>query len=422
MAAFVGILGSGSREHALAWRMKQEQPDAVLSFYPGNDFLSNLGLCFDTFDDLVKYGESVGPERVLICGSEAYAGFGDDLEGWSFWGPSAEAAQLEHSKMFAKEWMQSYGIPTAQPIGVVRSKEELLTLCDEHSFPFVLKYDGLAAGKGVSIIHSRPEADAFYDQVDKNLGPDFTGAFLVETVLSGVERSLFLQLNDDGDILPVAFSMDFKGKVAGGINTGGMGAFTPASIPKQSQAVWDSFLNDVLIPRLKIGLKEAGLWYRGILYVGLMFTDRGPQVLEFNVRFGDPEAQTILPALKNKLWDVVRHDESMAIDSTQTYGAIVCATTDYGEADTKEHGLIPLPWFSECPYLCFWGNLFKREDNRYQIKKGRVATLVYHFPSDAANEVIEAVEKELLSWVDANGWPHLHRRDDLGNIYLDERD
>jgi phosphoribosylamine---glycine ligase len=279
------VVGSGGREHALAWKIAASDALEELHAAPGNpgiaalarchpirmdDVEGLLGLCRQYAIDVVV----VGPEAPLV------AGIADHLRaaGISVFGPSAGAARIEGSKSFAKEIMRAAGVPTA-------------TALDEARAPCVVKADGLAGGKGVFVCRAQDEADRAVEQA-RALG----GEVVVEELLEGEEVSLFA-LSDGADALPLAPAQDFKrlGDGDEGPNTGGMGSYSP--VPFLAPDEIDELIDLVHRPVLA-ELAERGTPFVGLLYAGLMLTDDGPRVLEFNCRFGDPETQAILPRLE----------------------------------------------------------------------------------------------------------------------------
>jgi phosphoribosylamine--glycine ligase len=279
------VVGSGGREHALAWKLAQSDGLAELHAAPGNpgiaalarchpirmdDVEGLLGLCREHELDLVV----IGPEAPLV------AGVADHLRraGVTVFGPGAEAARIEGSKSFAKEVMNAAGVPTAAELAEVRA-------------PCVVKADGLAAGKGVFVCRTQAEADAAWKQA-RALGD----SVLVEELLEGEEVSLFA-LTDGIEAIPLAPAQDFKRLLDDdeGPNTGGMGSYSPTPFLRPDEI--DELVETVHRPVLA-ELAARGTPFIGLLYAGLMLTGYGPRVLEFNCRFGDPETQAILPRLE----------------------------------------------------------------------------------------------------------------------------
>lgn len=298
------VIGSGGREHAIAWRLLNDGSATEVYVAPGNggiddrfridlpvsDFKGIAGVCRTKKIDAVI----VGPEAPL---SE---GIIDFLEGEKIhaFGPTKKAAMLEGSKLFAKMIMEKYGVPTAGHRDFTGKRGVLDFVRTSSSFPMVIKLDGLAAGKGVGIPENREEAVRF---IEENVGEE-TRVF-VEDFIEGEEASV-LGISDGDSILPFVAAQDHKRIFDGdrGPNTGGMGAYAPA--PVMTTERLSRVHSEVLLPTIN-GMKKEGSPFKGILYAGLIVRGDEIKVLEFNVRFGDPEAQVILPLLKGRLGDII---------------------------------------------------------------------------------------------------------------------
>ncbi len=299
------VIGSGGREHALAWKMKQSDKVERVFVAPGNPLWSGLeSVSIDILDfpgliDFCKNNEvgltMVGPEIPLCEGIvDAFR-----AEGLKVFGPDKNAAQLEGSKAYAKEFMFRHGIPTAES-ETFTNAEDALAYAVEKGAPLVVKADGLAAGKGVIVAMSQ-------DELEEGIKSCFTGAFgsagervVLEEFLDGEEASI-LAFIDGKVIKSLASSQDHKRRFEGdkGPNTGGMGAYSPA--PVVTDALMNTIEERVLEPFLK-GCQKDGLDFRGIVFIGIMVDkENNPKVLEFNVRFGDPETEAVLPRLDSDL-------------------------------------------------------------------------------------------------------------------------
>ena len=293
------LIGGGGREHALGWALQRDHPEVTLLVAPGNPGLERLGRALPiAVTDVPALAEAARREQVdlVVAGPEAplVAGLADRLEGHGIpcFGPGAAAAALEGSKVFAKEVLRACGAPTA-PSLVVESESGIGPALERFGDRVVVKADGLAAGKGVLVASSREEADLFARRALSGASVGDAGKRLVfEERLSGDEVSLFYWTNgQDVALLPAA--RDYKRLADGdrGPNTGGMGATAPHPVPPGlERTVTESVVRPVLDY-----LAARGAQYRGVLYCGIMRTARGPMVLEFNCRFGDPEAQALLP-------------------------------------------------------------------------------------------------------------------------------
>ena len=299
------LIGSGGREHALAWSISGSALTESLVIAPGSDAMAALGRCAnvaaDDLDGLLALAEAERPDLVVV-GPEAplVAGLVDRLEaaGIPAFGPSAAAAQLEGSKAFAREACARFGIhqpgfTVCNDIGSARAAIAAT------GGACVVKADGLAAGKGVVVADTAAEAEeAAAEMLDGRFG-DAGATLLVEERITGPEASLFA-LVDGADVLFMGSAQDHKRAYDGdkGPNTGGMGAVSPS--PRLTDALQQQVMDEIVRP-LARGMADEGTPYRGILYVGLMLTGDGPQVIEFNCRLGDPEAQVILPRLRSDL-------------------------------------------------------------------------------------------------------------------------
>ncbi len=302
MSQNVLVIGSGAREHAMVWKLAQGSRIGTLFCAPGNpgaaEVAQNLDIGVNDFEGIWSAIESnnidltiVGPEDPLA------AGIADVLQerGHPVFGPSKAAARIESSKNWAKEIMLARNVPTGKALRCDTLEAALNHIYDAQ-FPLVLKADGLAAGKGVVICHERAEAEAAARSMmqEKTLG-SAGSTVLIEEFLSGMEVSL-LAVTDGQRVLPLLPACDYKPLKTGdrGPNTGGMGAYTP---PAVADNAWvNTILNDVIGPVLA-EMNDRGISYRGVLYAGVILTENGPKVLEFNCRFGDPETQVILPML-----------------------------------------------------------------------------------------------------------------------------
>jgi len=300
------VIGSGGREHTLAWKLKQSSGVDRIFCAPGNagtaQLAENVAISVSDLPALVRFAKEnrvgltvVGPDDPLAAGVV-------DLflaEGLRIFGPSKAAARIESSKIFAKELMRKEGIPTARA-GTFDRSDDAIRFCDELRFPIVIKADGLALGKGVVIA---PDAESARSTIDEMMNQDRFGEagrrVVVEEFLRGTECSLHA-LVDGKNYRLLESARDHKRALEGdvGPNTGGMGAFSPAN--NWSSKLQSQFEEEIIRPVLG-GLLVEGITFRGLLYPGLMITENGARVLEFNCRFGDPETQAILPRMKSDL-------------------------------------------------------------------------------------------------------------------------
>jgi phosphoribosylamine--glycine ligase len=304
------VVGGGGREHTLAWKLSRAVGVDELYAAPGNPGMAGIATCVpiaaDATVELAEFASSlridltiVGPELPLVLGiADEFA-----RRGLVLVGPSRAAAEIEGSKVFAKEFCQRHGIPTALS-RVVRNREEAGAAVKEFKVPIVFKADGLAAGKGVRVCRSKSEVEeamALYFE-ERTFGAAGEKV-LVEECLEGHEVS-FMVLTDGTSVVPLAAARDYKRLGDGdvGPNTGGMGSVSPVPMEPGLAA---SILRMIVHPTVA-GLAAEGRPYRGVLYAGVMVTNDGPQLLEFNCRFGDPETQVVIPRLEDDLLPLLR--------------------------------------------------------------------------------------------------------------------
>ena len=306
----VCVIGNGGREHALAWRLSISPSVTKVYAIPGSAAMSDcaelVGIDWQQSDHLISFLKDnqvdlvvVGPEAPLV------AGLADVLNkaGIPVFGPSKAAAQLEGSKVFAKDLMKKYNIPTAD-YGVFYNVDEAKEFIGQTGAPIVVKADGLAAGKGVVVAMTVDEANAAVeDMLSGNRFGDAGSTVVIEEFMEGEEASL-LAFVDGKTVVPMIASQDHKRIFDGdkGPNTGGMGTYAPA--PVLTDALLDEAVKTILEPMVAAMVKE-GMPYVGCLYAGLMITPQGPKVVEFNARFGDPETQVVLPLLDSDLGQIM---------------------------------------------------------------------------------------------------------------------
>ncbi len=312
------IVGSGGREHALAWRLSTDGSSDEVYVTPGNGGIKEklrVGISADDFEGIAGFVKEKNIDMVIV-GPEAplSAGIADYLEERNIqvFGPSKKAARLESSKLFAKQIMNKYNIPTCNHKEFA-NKEELLKYIDTvDNYPIVIKLDGLAAGKGVGIPEHRDEALKFISKMVKENDKVF-----VEDHLVGEEASI-LGICDGNNVKMLVPSQDHKRIFDGdkGPNTGGMGAYAPA--PVMTDERLDFVYKKIMKPAVD-GMKKEGIPFKGVLYAGLMITDDGISVLEFNVRFGDPEIQAVLPLLEGRLGDIIEAAVKGSLDKIDIF-------------------------------------------------------------------------------------------------------
>ncbi|MDD4955740.1 MAG: phosphoribosylamine--glycine ligase [Candidatus Omnitrophica bacterium] len=300
------VIGSGGREHALVWKIAQSRLVDKIFAIPGNGGISEIAECLEIktieTERILSFARKekiditvVGPEAPLVLGIV------DDFtnHGLKIFGPTASCARLEESKVFAKTFMAKYSVPTAE-FKVFDNPSEAKNYIEQINAPCVVKADGLAAGKGVIVAQTIEEAkQAVVSMMEEKVFGDAGKKIIIEECLEGQEASILI-FTDSKEVVPLASSQDHKRLLDGdrGPNTGGMGAYSPA--PVVTEAVFKEILEKI-INKTIAGLNQEGMEYRGVLYAGIMLTKNGPKVLEFNVRFGDPETQAIIPRVASDL-------------------------------------------------------------------------------------------------------------------------
>ena len=313
------VVGSGGREHALAWKIRQSPLVDKIFCAPGNGGISQVAECVDIkADDIAGLTAFASRNRIdlTVVGPEAplSGGITDKFcaNGLRVFGPSKDAARLESSKVFMKELAKKYGIPTAK-FEVFTDSAAAKKYISGLKGRFVVKADGLAAGKGVVVCSSKEEGvEAVGAMMERKIFKDAGKKVIIEECLEGEEASIII-VTDGKDAVPLASAQDHKRILDGdkGPNTGGMGAYSPA--PVVSEEMMKAVMKDIIRPAID-GLSKEGIKYTGALYAGLMIDGSGPKLLEFNCRFGDPETQAILPRLKSDFVELIEASVDDEID------------------------------------------------------------------------------------------------------------
>lgn len=399
------VIGGGGREHTLVWKLSQSKKVEKIYCAPGNGGIQQIAECVpiqDTdIDALLKFADNhaidltiVGPEASLVLGIvDAF-----QAQGLNIFGPSQKAAELEGSKIYAKYIMDKYKVPTAQykKFDRVKDAKSYLKQC---TFPVVIKADGLAAGKGAVVCDTMEFALTTLDNMMINLVFGDAGKkIIIEEYLVGQEASV-LVLSDGINYVTLDPAQDHKPIFDGdkGSNTGGMGAYAPAAIvdKKMLKRVCD----EIIDPTIK-GMALEGRPYRGVLYAGLMITKNGPKVIEFNCRFGDPEAQAILPLLKTDLVDLLLACTNQKISSikVETYNkfavCVVMSSGGYPGKYEKGKKILGLDRKYDNNVIIFHAGT-KFEKNQYITNGGRVlgVTALGEDVSSAIKSAYRAVGK-----------------------------
>jgi len=418
------VVGSGGREHALVWKIKQSSKVKKIYCAPGNAGISRIAECVDIavtdVDGLLKFAKKakidlavVGPESSLVAGIvDAF-----EKNGLRIFGPSMKAAELEGSKVFSKEFLKKYNIPTAS-FKVFKDSQKAKKYIESHGAPIVIKADGLAAGKGVIVARTVDEAKQAVDLImaDKAFG-SAGDRIIIESCLSGEEAS-FIAFTDGKTVLPLPTSQDHKAVFDNdeGPNTGGMGAYSPA--PVVTDEIADFVMNRVMLPTVK-GLEAEGRPYKGMLYAGLMIDGDKINVLEFNCRFGDPEAQPLLMRLKSDIIDIFEaaiegklDRVDMKIDPRPTV-CVVMASGGY--PGPYENGKIikGLSKASACKGVEVFHAGTLRKEGRIVTNGGRVLGI-----TAVGNTLKDAITRAYAA-VDEISWTNCYCRSDIGSKALE---
>jgi phosphoribosylamine---glycine ligase len=412
------LIGGGAREHALAWKLMQSPLIGRLYCAPGNAGIGAVAECvaLDVADSeaVIRFCSEnaiglvvIGPEAPLV------AGLADDLEaaGIKVFGPSREAARLEGSKGFTKDLCAAHGVPTATYRRFADAASAKAYVADQ-MLPIVVKADGLAAGKGVVIAATREEAESAIDAC-------FSGAFgsagsevVIEEFLEGEEASFFA-LSDGKTALALATAQDHKRAFDGdqGPNTGGMGAYSPA--PIMTEALSARVMEEIVLPTVR-AMSERGTPFKGVLYAGLMIQDGAPKLIEYNVRFGDPEAQVLMLRLKSDLLPVLLavadgRLAGVALDwPDDTALCVVMAARGYPGAYAKGSEIKGLEDAGRDPNVQIFHAGTRREGDRVLADGGRVLGVT------ARGDTIAKAKARAYAAIEEIDWPGGFYRSDIG--------
>lgn len=402
------LIGSGGREHAIGWKLARSPRVDELISLPGNPGLSGLGPTVEGIS-VTDVGAIAAMARVhdvdlVVVGPEAplAAGVTDAMErlGIPVFGPTRSAARLESSKSFAKEIMGRAGVPTGQSWAFTSPGPAKMHL-DKMEPPYVVKADGLAGGKGVLVTEAREEAMVWVDYCFEGGFGNAGDAVLVEEFLDGPEVSVFAVCTDNGTLL-LEPARDYKRLEDGdrGPNTGGMGCYSP--VKELPEGLVARTMSDVIEPTLA-QMEYEGSPFKGFLYAGLVLTDAGPKVLEFNVRLGDPETQAVLPRMSNDLVDVLEGAEP-SWSPTATVN-VVLAAKGYPTEPEKGARIEGLDEVSTDVLVFHAGTA--REDGKLRVAGGRVLNLV------GTGSTVEEARRNAYEAVEAIRWPGAQYRTDI---------
>lgn len=413
------VIGGGGREHALVWKISKSKRVRKIYSAPGNPGISRYAECIDIQpDDILSLRDFVRKNRIdlTVVGPELPLTLGAvdlfEKEGLSIFGPTRSAAEIEGSKVFSKRMMRTAGVPTADAV-VFDSREEALSYIKGKGFPIVIKADGLAQGKGVVIANDMNEACAAIDSMlVKGLFGDAGRRIIVEDYLEGDEAT-FLVFTDGETIVPMVSSEDHKRVYDGdrGPNTGGMGAIAPSPLlDKEGEAI---IIERIIRPVIR-AMEMEGRGYRGILYAGLMICKDGPRVLEFNARFGDPEAEAVLPLLDTDIVDIIESIISGRLNQVAVRwknGASACvvlASKGYPGAYTKGVEIKGLSGINDTDVLMVFHAGTSIDNERLVTSGGRVLCVT------AVGKDIKDARDRAYSGISKIYFDGIHFRKDIG--------
>ena len=414
------VIGGGGREHALVWKIKQSPKVEKIFCAPGNagiaEIAENIPIAADDIDNLLEFAVNndigltvVGPEQPLV------KGIVDRFEekGLRIFGPNARAAELEGSKSFSKDIMKKYGLPTAE-YKTFNSANSAVEYIKIKNCPLVVKADGLAAGKGVLLCQTADEALAAVDSIMGKRSFGKAGdQIVVEEFLEGEEVSV-LAFSDGQTVLLMDSAQDHKAAYDGdkGPNTGGMGAYSPA--PIFTETMRQKVRDKIMLPMIR-AMQQEGRPYKGILYAGLMLTKTGPQILEFNARFGDPETQPLLIRMDSDIIPIFEACIDGTLDKcplqwkSESSVCVVMAAKGYPDSYEKGKSISGLKDANALPGVVVFHAGTKEQDGEVLTQGGRVLG-VTAIGEDTATSISRAYEA-----VNKIEWEGIHYRKDIGH-------
>ncbi|WP_010272645.1 phosphoribosylamine--glycine ligase [Paenibacillus senegalensis] len=413
------VIGRGGREHVIVWSLNRSQRVSQLYCAPGNAGIAQLAECVpiaeSEFDKLAEFALQEKIDLVFVGPDDPLAdGIVDHLEskGLKVYGPRKNAAEIEGSKVFTKHLLRKYNIPTAA-YEAFDDYEQALAYLRAQKLPIVVKADGLAAGKGVIIANTLEEAEqALQDIMVSKVFGESGSRVVIEEFLSGQEMSI-LSFVDGEVVRPMIPSQDHKRAYDGdkGLNTGGMGTYSP--VPHIADSIVQEAIETIIKPTAKAMVAE-GRPFRGVLFAGLMITDEGPKTIEFNARFGDPEAQVVLPLLQTELLDIVEAslDGRLAdVDIQWSDGAAVCVILASGGYPGSYAKGLAIEGLEQVDALVFHAGTAE-QDGKLVTNGGRVLGVV------GQGQTIAEAREKAYAQADRIHFEGKHYRTDIANKAL----
>lgn len=419
------VVGGGGREHAIIMKLAESKHVGKLYCAPGNGGISKYAECFNVsatdIDGIVELAKKLKPDMVVVAPDDPLVlGMVDRLqaEGFMTFGPKANAAIIEGSKVFSKELMKKYNIPTAFYEVFTESDNAIAYLKEQNSYPAVIKADGLALGKGVIIAQNEEEAvAAVHEMIDELKFGKSSARIVIEEFLTGPEVSV-LSFTDGKTMVPMISSMDHKRALDGdkGLNTGGMGTISPN--PCYTEDIAKECMEKIFIPTMN-AMNAEGRTFEGCLYFGLMITPKGPKVIEYNCRFGDPETQVVLPMLDADLYEIFEAIYNHQLDKVDikwhkgSCACVVMASGGYPESYPK--GIV-MNGFDEKGQVegCFVYHAGTKlsDDGKFLTNGGRVIGVT------AKGDSLQAALDKAYEGVSKISFEGAHYRKDIGQRAL----
>src|SRR6056297_1330297 len=415
----VMVVGSGGREHALCWKISKSKRLKKLYCLPGNGGIEKIAECVEIQPEekekIINFAVDkkvdlvvIGPEAPLVNG------LADNLEEKriKFFGPNSKGSKLEGSKIYSKEFMVKYNIPTSTHMSFSNSQKAKKEL-ENFKLPYVVKADGLAAGKGVLICKTHEDGIKAIEELMENSKFGSAGKkILIEEFLEGVEASL-LCLVSKNKIIPLESARDYKKAYDNdeGLNTGGMGCFSPNPLFNKELK---KYIDDNILKKIEKGLKEEEILYTGILFIGLMIKDNKAKVLEFNVRFGDPETQVVIPRLKNDIIEIILKTlegnikEEDLLWSDKKAVTVVLASGGYPKKYQKGKTIKGLDKLDDDIIVFHSGT--KKDDDKFITNGGRVLALT------ALGESLEKAREKVYNNIVSVKFDNIQYRKDIAKL------